>query len=487
MRRTMTVAATVLGLLLSTAASAIAQASADPPGATISSTQVRLGSIAGRTPVKAAAAALNLNPRITNQFDGIVQNQANSCGGQCRPSPSVASSGTQLAEVTNAFIQVHTTTGGILCGGGVTLNRLLRTTDQLFDPKIQFDMDRRRFSLMVTVFPASSTAPPVLWVAASDTADACGTWRVYRLGFSSPIQPGSWLKEPGLGQNPASLLFSFTAQPVFTGGPVQFYVFGLPKSTVYSGGGVTVRPFAVAGGVTPASHVGFPMVSGTNAWFVGSIRGQGYRLYRLTNGGGSGAVLTNVPVFSAPWSSPTRALLQPPPGLGGLTLTFGEIASNAWFDGQRVWFTHEVDNGGLPSIRYGAIDTATGSVRYGLVKRNTGSEDGNPSIGVGLSTTGDLVVHLNWVVTQPSANLPASLMVERINGSQLLTDRIGTGALYLVGATTNTGFLFGGYSSISVDMLRNTGALCAVGVQQYFITGGTWRTRIARAGDCPAQ
>jgi hypothetical protein len=488
MRRTTTVAAAVLGLLLSSAAATTVHAApAAPAGAITHSTQVRLGSVAGPASPAAprAAAAPALAPHVTNSFDGIVQNQANSCGGQCRPSPSVASSGTELAEVTNVFIQVHTTTGGILCGGGVTLNRFFRTNDQLFDPKIQFDAAARRFSMLVTVFPATSTAPAAMWVAASDTADACGTWRVYRLFFPSSITPGTWPTVPSLGQDPNALLISFRAQPAFSGAPVRYWVFGLPKPTVYAGASVSFNTFEVAGDVAAATNAGFPMVSSPFSWFVGSIRGQGYRLYKLTNGGGSGAVLTAVPVASVPWFPPTRGALQPPGGLGGLTPTLGEIVSNVWFDGRNVWFTHEIDNNGHPSVRYGAIDTVTAFPRVGLVKRSATSDDVNPSLGVGIGANGP-VVYLSWVFTDPANNFPASLMTDGLTSGQQVTDLIGSGNLYLVGGVTSTGFLFGGYSATTIDVLRATNGGCAATVQQYFTTGGTWKTRIARLGACPA-
>jgi hypothetical protein len=71
-----------------------------------------------------------------------------------------------IVELINTFIQVTDPTGAVLCGGGVTLNRLLRTTDGLTDPHVQFDNVHQRFSLVVTVAPASLSATPAMWVAA---------------------------------------------------------------------------------------------------------------------------------------------------------------------------------------------------------------------------------------------------------------------------------------------------------------------------------
>jgi len=58
---------------------------------------------------------------ISSNFDGISQ-----CGGcGVPPDPNAATSGTEIVELVNTFIQVTETTGAVLCGGGVTLNRLL--------------------------------------------------------------------------------------------------------------------------------------------------------------------------------------------------------------------------------------------------------------------------------------------------------------------------------------------------------------------------
>jgi hypothetical protein len=64
---------------------------------------------------------------VVNNFDGI--DQATGCGSCSPPDPIAATSGSEIVELVNAFIQVTTNTGTVLCGGGVTLNRLLRSSD----------------------------------------------------------------------------------------------------------------------------------------------------------------------------------------------------------------------------------------------------------------------------------------------------------------------------------------------------------------------
>jgi len=173
----------------------------------------------GTRKVPHAVAAPHLAPPVSSNFDGI--GQLGGCGSCGVPDPNAATSG---AEITD-------TTGTVLCGGGVTLNRLLRSTDSLTDPRVQFDNVHQRFSLAVTVAPASNSATPAMWVAASDSADACGTWRVYRLTFSgSPFPAGTFLDFPMLGQETNALLISTRN---LTPTSRNFTVFGLPKAAIY--------------------------------------------------------------------------------------------------------------------------------------------------------------------------------------------------------------------------------------------------------------
>jgi hypothetical protein len=66
-------------------------------------------------------------PAVAANFDGI--NQATGCGGCQPPDPNAATSGSEIVELVNTFIQVTDNSGNVLCNGGVTLNRLLRSTD----------------------------------------------------------------------------------------------------------------------------------------------------------------------------------------------------------------------------------------------------------------------------------------------------------------------------------------------------------------------
>jgi hypothetical protein len=321
----------------------------------------------------AAAAPLALT--VSSNFDGISQ-----CGG-CGVPPDP--SGTEIVELVNTFIQVTDTTGAVLCGGGVTLNRLLRSTDSLTDPRVQFDNVRQRFSLAVTVFPASNSATPAMWVAASDSADACGTWRVYRLTFSgSPFPAGIFLDFPMLGQDTNALLIS-TRNLIAT---QNFQVFGLPKAAVYAGAAVSFSTFGVPSLTAPVTNAGQPMICSPFSFFLAAVPGTGYRLFRLTNSGGPGATLTLQATINSPFNAPTREANQP-----GTSSTVdssdGNILASPYYDGTSIWFTHVFDLVGFPTVRYGAVNVSTNTVTTAVAFHSGTSDDFNPSLAERLPPT----------------------------------------------------------------------------------------------------
>src|SRR5207244_3779699 len=162
------------------------------------------------------------------------------------PDVNAAVSNTQIAEVVNHFLQIYSKTGDVLCGGGVALDEFLRSTDvfRAENPRVQYDNVNDRFTLSATVLPAENTATPAMWVAASATSDACGSWFVYRLTFhGGPFPPGAGLLDPVLGQDRDAVLLS--TENHGTNG-VSFTVFGVSKSALYAGDPVSFSTFNVA-------------------------------------------------------------------------------------------------------------------------------------------------------------------------------------------------------------------------------------------------
>src|SRR5215813_13180562 len=63
-------------------------------------------------------------------FDGVAQGNFGS-----PPDPNSAVGAGDIVEVVNDQIQVTDRRGAVLCGGSITLQRLLRTSDNLTDPR----------------------------------------------------------------------------------------------------------------------------------------------------------------------------------------------------------------------------------------------------------------------------------------------------------------------------------------------------------------
>jgi hypothetical protein len=427
--------------------------------------------------VPPAAGAPRVAPAVSSSFDGLSE-ACSGCG--VPPDPNAATSGTEIVELVNSFIQVTDTSGTVLCGGGVTLNRLLRTKDSLTDPRVQFDNIHQRFSLSVTVTPPSNSSTPAMWVAASDSADACGTWRLHRLTFhGDPFPAGTFLDFPMLGQDTNALLISTRN---FTPKSTNFTVYGLPKATIYAGNPVSFNTFNVDSLTAPVTNAGQPMISSRFSFFLAAVPGTGYRLFRLTNGGGSGATLTKVTINS-PFKAPTRQANQP-----GTTSTIdssdGNILASPYFDGTSIWFAHDFDLVGFPTVRYGAVQVSTNTVATAVAFHSSTSDDFNPSLAVGLNPNGTSV-YVNWAFTDAKAGTATSDVIDMLPAGQPIANLIGTGAVYAAGSTT-TQTRFGDFSSVSIDP-QVSGGTCAVATQQYFSSDGTWKTRLARVGNCQPQ
>jgi hypothetical protein len=420
-------------------------------------------------------------PTVVKSFDGINQTQV--CSGCVPPDPNSASSGSEIVELTNTFIQVTDINGTILCNGGVTLNRLLRSTDVLTDPRIQYDNVNNRFSLVVTI-KIAKTDTPALWVAASDTADACGTWRTYRLTFSGgPFNTGVFLDFPMLGQDRNALLISTRNIDQANGTATTFTVFGLPKSTIYAGNSVSFNTFNVTSLTAPVTNAGVPMISSSVSYFLAAVPGTGYKLYTLTNSGGSGAVLTTQATISASYSKPSRNAAQPNTS-ATIDASDGNILVSPYFDGTNIWFAHDFDLAGFPTIRYGAVNVNTNAVTTAMAYHSNTSDDFNPSLTIGLTSSG-VAVYLNWAYTDAPNGQATSDVIDSLPAGQAISNLLLSSTVLVNGSSIGTSGnnRFGDYSSVSIDP-SVPGGTCAWTTQQYFLSTGNWSTRIARVGNC---
>jgi hypothetical protein len=423
-------------------------------------------------------------------FDGIARDTCLSCG--FPPDPNAAVGAGKIVEVVNELIQVTDRWGVLQCKvGAMTLQQLLQTTDSLTDPHVQFDNVNQRFILAVTVSSVSASSTPAMWVATSESEDPCGSWFLYRLTFHGDAYPtGKLLDFPMLGQDTNALLISIrTCDPDFQNCDF-FTIFALPKSIVYAGTHVEFNSFWVDSLTAPVTNAGNPMIAGPASFFLAAVPGTGYKLYRLTNSGGAGASLSKT-IISAPFAKPQRAVNQPGTA-ATLDSSDGNITGSPYFDGTFIWFTHDGDDDGFPTVRYGAVDTRNNTVATAWAFHSGSSDDFNPSLAVGITPRGE-TVYLNWAFTDSTAGTPTAAVFASGDASKPLGTIAGAGTIYTSGGGVTPQCWdnssppkkmpcrFGDFSSVSVDPSLSG---CAFATQQYFAADGSWKTRIAPIGQC---
>lgn len=429
----------------------------------------------------AAAEALPIRPCIIAvfpcAFDGVVQENCASCV-LPPPDPNAAVGAGKIVEVVNDLIQVTNLQGAVQCNGAVTLQRLLRTTNSLTDPRVQFDDVNQRFSFSVTVSTVAATDTPAMFLAATATDDPCGEWFVFRLTFHGDAVPaGTFLDFPMLGQDQSALLLSLRNCPKTQCADANFMVFGVPKAKVYANQHVEFDCFAVDSLTAPVTNAGNPMISSPVSFFLAAVPGTGYKLYRLTNSGGNGAQITKTTI-NAPFSQPP-AVKQP-----GTTATLdpsdGNIVSFPYFDGTRIWFSHDADDGGFPTVLYGFVDPTKNAVERTFAFHSGSSDDFNSSLAVEITPLGE-TVYLNWAFTDTLAGTPTTAVFAMGDANKPLVTIAGAGTAFTSGGGVSDENRFGDFSSVSVDPSLSG---CAFATQQYFATDGKWKTRIAPIGKC---
>jgi hypothetical protein len=375
-------------------------------------------------------------------------------------------------------VQTYSKAGAKRCG--YSLNTFLDTSNSLSDPRVQWDNRNNRFTLVAIPFP-DPTDTPAMFIAASRTADACGEWFVYRVTFSGALFPaGMLLDYPYIGQDRVALLSSSNN---FVGNSYEnSTAFAVRKAALYTGAEFSFPAFPVAFSTAPVTVAGSPIPETTNTYFLASVPGSGYALYRMTDSAGAGTTLTLQANIASAFNPPARQIVQPGT-LQTLDPLDGRIVWSPFQDGKWVWFTHGIDIAGFPSVRYGAINTASNTAQVATAFRSITSDDFNPSIGVGPPTPGtnSVNIFLNWAFTDILNAMPTSATVDGVQPGGGVPDLMGTGLILKKGSSTSSNSRFGDYSSVSIDPTSPCRA--AVG-QEVFTSNGDWNTRLARIGLC---
>lgn len=454
------------------------------PSKPTTGTRKQLAKPASAAPQLPGISFCTLATSLCVPFDGIDQAAAPGFP----PDPNAAVGAGNIVEVVNGLMQITDRRGAVQCKAAVTLQAFLgNTADNLTDPHVQFDNVNQRFIFVVTVSPpVTASSEPAMWVATSETQDPCGNWFAYRLTFhGDAYAKGRLLDFPIVGQDTNAILISIRTCNTDYTNCNYFTIYGLPKSIVYTGTHVDFNCFEVDSLTAPVINAGQPMIASPASFFLAAVPGTGYKLYRLTNSGGTGASLSKTTI-SAPFSAPSRAVNQPNTTVT-LNSSDGNITSSPYFDGTFIWFVHDGDDDGFPTVLYGKVDTGNNTVASTWAFHSGSSDDFNPSLTVGITPSGE-TVYLNWAFTDQKAGTPTTPLFAFGDATKPLVTIAGAGTIYGPGSTasgvascTSNPCRFGDFSSVSLDPSVNR---CAFATQEYFGTDGNWKTRITPIGHC---
>jgi hypothetical protein len=412
---------------------------------------------------------------VNANFPAINQTNSN-CGGCQPPDVNAAVGLNEIVETVNLRLQVYNKTGTALCG--IPLSNWFAGT--LSDPRVQFDNAFNRYSMVVIPVPAAG-GTPTMYLATSQTSNPCGSWWLFTITFSGSLYPaGTVLDYPYLGQDrdatsPALLLSSnnFCCSPDFAT-YVGSGAFWIPKSAAYSGAGFSFTSFNVAFSSAPVTVSGIPMTVTTNSYFLASVPGSGYTLYRKS--GGTLVLQANI---SSPFNPPSRLVNQGGGAFPGLDPLDGRIDWAPVLQGPFIWFAHGIDLAGFPAVRYGAVNSGTNTATVAVAFHSGTSDDFNPSIGVADGGSNTVRIWVNWAYTDTPAGRPqTSDTLNEVAPGGGVPNLIGTDLTLRTGTQSTTNFRFGDYSSVAVDPVG--GGTTAVVAQEYFIGGTNWSTNIAR-------
>jgi len=427
------------------------------------------------------SSAVPAGVSLADPFSGVSEATSNSTSPT--PYPTAAANATETAETVNLRLQVfNKTSGATLCGQ--SLASLLGAITALSEPRIQYDNSAKRFSLVINSVPASSSEVPVAYLATSQTDDACGAWWVYSIIMSGTLYPsGALLNYPYLGQDSTSILSS-TNNFTFGGSYIGSAAFAMPKAIAYTGGGFSFNTYSVAFSTAPVTVAGIPTFATTTTYWLASVPGSGYHLYSMpTSPAGAISLLANI---SAPFSAPSRRVLQP-----GTNQTLdpldGRIPSAAVQDGNNIWFALTVDDGGFPTVLYGAISATSGQTTTALAFHSTASDDFNASIGVSDAGGNTNHIWVNWAYTQAGSGVATSDTVAGVAPGQGIPEEVGADLTLVSGSSTAAISTFGAYSSVEIDPVGTSGCaagLTALSVQEFFSGNGQWATELARTTFC---
>ena len=463
------------------------------PAAAASSARVNAaGGVAVSGPLCSTACTVHHN------FDGIDLTTSN-CG--CvPPDVNAAISPKNDVESVNLDLAVYSLTGTLV--KSTSLNSFFGTTLVLSDPRVLYDNAWQRFVLSLTVVPASTTSTPLMFIAASQTNKANGTWNRYQLSFGGGSFPaGTLLDQPLLGMDQDGVIVSTNNFQLQSNGTLSYVgsvVFAMAKQRLYNGLGLGFGGFGVAFSTAPAMMAGLPQQQTGKEFMLAADTTGGGRLdiYYMTNSSrpdSTAVTLEATPAMA--YAPPSRRVIQPGTS-NTLAPDDGRIdwapMENAESGSTTVWFAHGIDIAGFPGIQYGVATVNLGgsdSVTAANAFHSSTSDDFNPSIAVNPepgTCTSCAQVWLNWAYDDAPANVATSDTVNNVAPTGGVPTLSGSDTTYVTGSITSE-TRFGDYSSVAINpaAVGSCGAgNTALAANQYFASDGTWHTRLAEVGFC---
>jgi hypothetical protein len=433
--------------------------------------------------LRSTAARTATSSKLSDpSFTGATEANS-SCSNCATPYVTGAVSTTQIAETVNLSLQVFSKSGGALCT--TSLSTLLGALGGLTEPRIQYDNANKRFSLVIASTPSTSSDVPVFYLATSQADNACGAWWVYTIILSGTQYPlGAQLNYPYLGQDSTSLLastnnFTFGSSYLGTG------AFAMPKSVAYAGNSFNITTYSVDFSTAPPVVAGIPIESTTTTYWLAAVPGTGFDVFSMPTS--PAGAISFVGTVSEPFNPPSRRVRQP-----GTSDTLdpldGRIQSSVAQDGNVIWFANDVDDGGFPTVLYGAIDGTNGNISDALAYHGSGSDDFNPSIGVSPRGSNTDAIWVNWAYTMPSAGVPVSAAINGVAPGNGVPNLTGSDLTVVTGTSATSINTFGAYSSVEIDPAASSSScpagLTALSAQEYFTSASQWATVLARSSFC---
>ena len=306
-------------------------------------------------------------PVLSTNFEGTIQDFSIPCDAMVAAGPN------HVISTGNSTIRIRTKAGAIVQTVRADVFFGSRFTSDYFDPKVIYDVIRRRFVILYDELVDGVEAN--YFVAISQTPDATGGWYIYQ--FNMQLDGGNgttnWSDFPGLGIDDSCMymtanMFTF---PV-TGATFQYVKTRVTdRAAMYAGQPVGwVDILGVPGGVvTPFTLKPCLSMSHTSEEFLiinPFAGGSTLALYHIT-GGPSNPVLDNVaflPVsgFSAPPDAPQKDCSGT-----NSKIKVGDARTHdpVWRDGY-LYATHtigvNINSTNVSAIRYYKVNTQTTSI-----------------------------------------------------------------------------------------------------------------------------